>query len=190
MIFEILSYVTGGLEVLIGLFIFLFPGRKATLFLKLAADVTTAINGVFIYFATGNLLIFSTVAACTIGAFRDIVFGLRDKYKVFNHYYWAIIFAAINLSFLFITYQSPLSLLPAIGAAISCLTLYMYDQRITKIGAILCFGEYVIFYAILLESSNVLTIFSLISASTTLLGSIIGLIYLVFFKKEDEKGNI
>lgn len=152
----------------------------------MCTDIVTALNGVFIYFATGNLLIFATVATCTIGVFRDIIFGLRDKYKIFNYYYWPVLFAVINLCSLFFTYQSPISLLPVIGTVVSCLTLYLYNQKLTKSGAIFCQTLYVIYYALLLSSSNVLTIFSLISASTTLLGSIIGLVYILFFKKKDE----
>ena len=198
MVFEILSYITGGMIVLLGLFIFIFPQRKRTLFIKMCTDVVTAINGVFIYFATGNLLIFATVATCTIGVFRDIIFGLRDKYKIFNYYFWPVLFACLNMCSLFFTYQSPISLLPPIGTVVSCLTLYLYNQKITKCGAIFCQTLYVIFYAILIPSSNILTVFSLVSAGTTLLGSIIGLIYLLFFRKKEEnlvqndneKGNI
>lgn len=186
MVFEILAYITGALIVLLGIFIFLFPQRKRTLFIKMCTDIVTAINGVFIYYATGNLLIFASVATCTIGVFRDIIFGLRDKYKIFNYYFWPILFAILNLSTLFFTYQSPISLLPAIGTVVSCLTLYLFNQKLVKCGAIFCQTLYVIYYAILIPASNILTIFSLLSAITTLTGSIIGLTFLLFYKKKDE----
>lgn len=187
MVFEILAYITGGLIVLLGLLIYVFPQRNKTLLFKMCTDIVTAINGLFIYFATGNLLIFASVATCTIGVIRDIIFSLRGKYKVFNYYFWAILFAIVNMCTLFFTYQSPISLLPVIGTVVSCLTLYLYNQKLTKSGAIFCQTLYVIYYAILIPSSNVLTIFSLLSAISTLTGSIVGLTFLLFYKKKKEK---
>ena len=186
MVFRILAYITGGLIVLLGLLIYVFPQRKRTLFFKMCTDIVTAVNGVFIYFATGNLLIFASVATCTIGVFRDIIFSLRDKYKIFNYYFWPVLFAILNLSSLFFTYQNPISLLPAIGTVASCLTLYLFNQKVVKSGAIICQTLYVIYYAILIPSSDILTIFSLLSAATTLTGSVIGLTFLLFYKKKEE----
>ena len=186
MIFNVLAYITGGLIVLLGILIYIFPQRTRTLFFKMCTDIVTAINGIFIYFATGNLLIFASVATCTIGAIRDIIFSLRGKYKFFDYYFWAVFFAVINLSTLFFTYQNVISLLPVIGTLASCLTLYLYDQKLTKCCAIFCQTLYVIYYAILIPSSNVLTIFSLLSAISTLTGSVVGLTFLLFFKKKDE----
>lgn len=186
MVFEILAYITGGMIVLLGLFIFIFPQRKRTLFIKMCTDIVTALNGLFIYLSNGNLLILASVATCTIGVFRDIIFGLRDKYKVFNCYFWPVLFAIINLSSLIFTYKGVISLLPVIGTVVSCLTLYLHNQKVVKIGAIFCQTLYVIYYAILIPSSNVLTIFSLASAATTLTGSLIGLTFLLFYKKKEE----
>ncbi len=77
-----------------------------------------------------------------------------------------------------------------VGTAVSCMTLYFYDQRIAKSGAIFCQTVYVIYFAVLISSTGALTIFSLIAASTTLLGSIIGLIYILVHKNKDSNEKI
>ena len=131
-----------------------------------------------------------SVATCSVGVIRDIVFGLREKYKPLNHIIWPILFASINLCSLFLTYNGFMSVIPVVGTAVSCMTLYFYDQRITKSGAIFCQTVYVIYFAVLISSTGFLTIFSLISASTTLLGSIIGLIYILIHKNNNKEEKI
>ena len=190
MIFEVLAYITGALIVINGLFIFIFPQRNKTMIFKLVNDVMTALNGVFIYYATANALILVSVGTCIVGVFRDIVFGLREKYKPLNHIAWPIAFAIINLCSLFLTYNGFMSVIPVVGTAVSCMTLYFYDQRVVKSGAIFCQTVYVIYFSVLISSTGALTIFSLIAAATTLLGSIIGLIYILIHKnKKDVQVN-
>lgn len=190
MIFEILAYITGALIVINGLFIFIFPQRNKTMIFKLTNDVMTALNGIFIYYISYSPLILVSVGTCTIGIFRDIVFGLREKYKTLNHIAWPIAFATINLCSLFLTYTGFMSVMPVVGTAVSCMTLYFYDQRIAKSGAIFCQTVYVIYFAVLISSTGALTIFSLIAASTTLLGSIIGLIYILVHKNKNSNEKI
>ena len=190
MIFEVLAYITGALIVINGLFIFIFPQRNRTMIFKLINDVMTALNGIFIYYATNNTLILVSVGTCVVGVFRDIVFGLREKYKPLNHIAWPIAFATINLCSLFLTYNGFMSVIPVIGTAVSCMTLYFYDQRITKSGAIFCQTVYVIYFAVLIGSTGALTIFSLIAAATTLLGSIIGLIYILIHKNKIKEEKV
>ena len=186
MVFEVFAYITGVMLVIIGFFIFIFPQRSRTLIIKLTTDVINVSNSVFIFFATGNPLILAGAASTGIGIVRDATFIARDKNKFFDNYLWAILFAVLNLCTLFFTYKGPISLLPAIGTTVSCLTLFVYNQKVTKLGAGFCQICYITYFAILLPSSSILTIFTLINAVTTLIGSIIGFVYLIRKEKKEQ----
>ena len=86
------------------------------------------------------------------------------------------------LGSLFFTYKGPLSLMPSIASVISTIFFYITNKKLFKIGAIIATSIYAIYYAILLSSSDILTIFSLLNTIMSLISSIIGLV--VIFRHE------
>lgn len=181
----IFAYITGGIIIALSLLNFLFPKRKITLFIKTALDCATILMNVLILLATGNNLIIVSIVTNVISTIRDVIFFHRNKYKIFNNIAWPISFAILHAVSLIFTYKSPISIIPVVGSVISTLTLYANDQRITKIGAIVASSCYLTYYAILIPSSNVLTIFSLISAATSIVGTSIGLAILLKINKRN-----
>ena len=181
--FYILSYITGGILILLALLNFIFPTRKSTLIIKLVFDVVTVVNCVFILHATNNTLIYASIGTSVVGISRDIIYSLRRKGKVFDNVFVPIAFAILFSCSLFITYRSWISVLPVVGSVVSSITLYSYNQKLTKIGAIVCASLYITYNAILLSSSDVLTIFALVSYVASFIGAAIGLFVLLLNNK-------
>lgn len=187
--FLLLAYITGGISVAYSLMTYVIPNRKMNLWLKAGADVLSVINLVFIYLATNNSLIIAGMVTTAIGFFRECIFALRNKVKAFNNYAWPVGFSIIFLLSLIFTYKNGLSLLPAFGSVISSLTFYALDQRIFKGGALASSILYVTYYAILIPSSDVLTVFSLLSSLAGLISSAIGLSIVLFKLKTKNNSN-
>jgi len=180
--FYIFAYITGGIIIALSLINFAFPSRKISLLIKMSLDFTTVLNLVFILLATKNNLVIAGLVTNVIGVIRDITFYNRNKCKVLNNIAWPIAFSTIFACSLIFTYKSPISVLPVIGSVFSTMTLFANNQKITKIGALIAQSLYLSYYAILIPSSDVLTVFSLVSAVTGLTGTIVGLV--VIFVKE------
>lgn len=181
-----LAYITGGIIIALALMNFIFPSRKISLFIKASLDGTTILNNLFIYFATNNPLIIAGIVTNAIATVRDIIYFNRNNSKVFNNIAWPIGFAIIMGCSLIFTYKSPISIIPVIGSVVSTLVLYANDQRITKCCSLFATACYITYYAILVPQSDVLTIFTLISASANFIGTTIGIIIL-FRKIKKEK---
>lgn len=188
-IYYVLAYITGGLIILISLLTFIFPRRRLTLFIKTSGDFICFLNNLFIYFATNNPVVIAGVATNLIATARDIIYSFRNKNKVFNNISWPILFATINACSLIFTYRSPISILPVIGSIVSSLTLYNNDQRVIKFGALADTIIYSTYYAILLNGSDVLTIFSLLSNIAGVISSIVGLIILFIKINKNKESN-
>lgn len=182
MVFYVFAYITGSIIVALSLLNFIFPARKTTLIIKLAFDIVTVINGVFILLATENTLIIASIGTSVVGIARDIIYSLREKHKAFDCWAWPIGFATLfGLSLIF-TYRGWQSILPVVGSVVSAITLYFYNQKVTKSGAIFCASMYIAYNALLLVSSDVLTVFALASYIASFIGATIGL-FIICFKK-------
>ena len=189
--YYLLAYITGGIMVAYSVTLYIFPSRRLNLFLKAGVNALNVINLVFVYLATNDNLVIAGMVVTGICCAREILFSFRNDTKVLDNILWPIGISILLLSSLIFTYKSPLSLLPAIGSVVSTMGFYANNQKIFKFGALISCALFVTYYAILIPSSNVLTIFSLACAAAGLLSAIIGLIVLLIRekKRKDQKNN-
>lgn len=183
----LLAYITGGLLVIYALFIYIFPSRKLNLILKAGLNLLSVINLVFVYLYTENSLLFAGMATGMIGCVREILFSFRGKWKALNCIAWPIGFSLLFIGSLFFTYKGPLSLLPVAGSVLSSFFFYITNEKLFKTGAVISNILYSTYYAVLIPSSDILTIFSLLTASMGLVSSIIGLIVLLCKERKTKK---
>jgi len=183
-----LAYVTGSIIILLALVNFIFPSRKISLILKLSIDAMSVLNLVFVMLATNNQNVLVGIVTTSLGAVRDIIFIFRDKSKYLDHIAWPIGLSVIFACSLIFTYKSPISILPVVGSVASTMTLYARNQKILKFGALCCQALYIIYFGILIPTSDVLTVFSLVSSMTGFIGTVVGLI--VLFHQDKNKKNI
>ena len=183
-VFLLLAYITGGILIAYTLMLYIFPSRKLNLLLKAGGNFLTVINLIFVYLATRDNLVFAGMATTAICIAREILFSFKEEKKALNHIAWPIGFSIILSLSLIFTYKSPLSLLPVVGSVISTMFFYISNRKLFKTGAIISSVLYVTYYAVLLPSSGVLTIFSLLCAIMGLVSAIVGLIILFAHKEK------
>ena len=187
----LLAYITGGLLVAYSLFLYIFPSRKVNLYLKAGSNLISCINLTFIYLYTDNPLVIVGIVTNAICIVREILFSFRDNCKILNHLAWPIGFSIILVLSLVFTYTSPLSLLPPIGSVVTTMCFYAKSPKILKTGAIAATIIYIVYYAILIPSSDTLTIFALLCTVAGFISSTVGLIVLLYKEKHTpvEKTN-
>ena len=179
----LLAYITGGVLIAYSLFLYIFPSRKVNLFLKAGSNLISCINLTFIYLYTNSPLVIVGIVTNAICIVREILFSFRDNCKILNHLVWPIGFSVILLLSLIFTYTSPLSLLPPIGSVITTMCFYAKSPKILKTGAIVATAIYLVYYAILIPSSDTLTIFALLCTIAGFISSVVGLIVLLYREK-------
>lgn len=179
----LLAYITGGLLVAYSLFLYIFPSRKVNLYLKAGSNLISCINLTFIYLYTDNPLVIVGIVTNAICIVREILFSFRDNCKILNHLAWPIGFSIILMLSLVFTYTSPLSLLPPIGSVVTTMCFYAKSPKILKTGAIAATVIYIVYYAILIPSSDTLTIFALLCTVAGFISSTVGLIVLLYKEK-------
>ena len=184
----VFTYILGILTIIVSLITFIFRTRNKVLFFKLLSDTLVFSYCLLAYFASKEISILSSVVVTGISILRDIIFSLRNKNKVFNNISWPIGFCIIYSCSLFFVYKSPISVLPVLGSSISAISLYLKNQKYTKIGSIICETIYLIYFSILLNSSDILTIFGLLKSTAFIIGSIVGLI-IIFHKERINKNH-
>ena len=185
--YYLFAYITGGIMVAYSVMLYIFPSRRLNLLLKAGVNALNVINLVFVYLATNDNLVIAGMVVTGICCIREILFSFRNDAKVLDDILWPIGISILLVSSLIFTYKSPLSLLPTIGSVISTMGFYANDQKLFKFGALISCSLFVTYYAILIPSSNVLTIFSLACAAAGLLSAIIGIIILYSKEAKDKK---
>lgn len=189
-IYLLLAYITGGLMVAYSLFLYVFPSRKLSLVLKAIGDLLSVINGVFIYLATDNPLMFAAIATTSIGFIREIIFSLKNEIKIFKSWAWPITFSIVFCLSLIFTYVSPISIIPVVASVISSVALYLTNKKYFNIGIAISCALYITYYALLIPiNNNLLTIFALLSTLTGFISAIVGLIIVIKKKSEDSIVN-
>ena len=183
----LLAYITGGLLIGYSIFLYIFPSRRLNLLLKAGADLLSVINLLFVYLATNNALVIVGIVTNFIAMIREILFSFKNDCKVLNHLVWPIGFSIIFMLSLIFTYKTPLSLLPPIGSVISTMCFYATNKKVLKIGAISATALYIVYYSILLPSSDTLTIFALLCTIAGFVSSTIGLIVIIYKERKQTK---
>lgn len=175
----LLALITGGLLIAYSLFLYIFPSRRLNLLLKAGSDALNVLNLLFVYLYTNNALVVVGMAMNVICMIREILFSFRNNYKTLNNIGWPIGFSIVFALSLIFTYKTPLSLLPPIGSVISTMCFYAKNPKLIKIGGALSSVFYIVYYSILIPSTDVLTLSSLLCSAAGFISSIIGLIIIM-----------
>ena len=107
-------------------FIYYGKKREHILITKLVSDVLSSIQQAMVGASTGALI-------NAIAAAREIIFYHRDKKKWASHIGWLFVFlVAMSISPI-LTWQGPVSLLPATGSALAVVAFYCKRPVHTRI---------------------------------------------------------
>lgn len=118
--------VLGFLIAIESFFIYYAKKRKQILFAKLVCDSMNAVQQAMIGALTGS-------AINVVAIFREIVFYYRDQKKWASSILWLFAFMAFMAIVPLLTWQGPVSLLPAIGSALAVLAFYCRNPKHTRI---------------------------------------------------------
>jgi len=184
-IFWILTYITGVIVVILSFFSFFFPTRKVQLIMKAVNDFAGSTNLLLAFFATNDNNLVVGIVISYLGVVRDVLYLFRGKWKILNNWALPICFCVLYITAGIFTYKSSISLLPIMGSFISSIGLYLKNVKHTKLLSLLNLAIYITYYAICIPTSSVLTIFSLVAASVSFVGCLIGLA--ILYKKEKQK---
>jgi len=186
----IASIVTGILFVIVSFLTFVIPHKKTTLIFRLSFDILLALNCICIYFATGVEAILVSLVCGSLSIIRDIVFYFKKKGNIIDKLYWPIGFNIIYALSLIWTWSGVVTLLPVLGNIINTTALYIHKKRVTRIVTLIGQLFFIVYSAILLPSSDLLSIFNLISGVGMFVSAFIGLVVLFIRdnkrKKESE----
>lgn len=115
---NLVGNLCGYVVVVLGGVMFLSTKRKQILTLKLITELFSLAN----MFLLGQ---FTGAALNVLNVGRSIVFYHREDKKWAQGYIWLFIFLGITLISPVMTWQGPISLLPAFGSALACIGYYM-----------------------------------------------------------------
>ena len=184
------AFVLGLLQIVICVFSYLFNSRKITILLKIAFEVLAIVGGICIFeYSQSNALI-AVIVIDALQMIREIIFLFREKYKWADHIAWLYIFEAIFLLSLIFTWAGPISLLPTVGGAIAGVALYLKNQKTCKILILFAQFCFITYYALLINTTDLLTILQLISSCTFLVSDIVGLSSILIKERKAKKEAI
>ncbi len=134
---DILSWVLGGVAVLINMLIYQQKGRKNLLYYKLASDVVWAL-----YYLSA--FAYPAMAIAIIGIFREIVFVNKEK-KWAKSKLWFVFFILISIVSASLTWKNTFSILPAAASILSVIGFWIGNPTVSRIMALPisgCMGIY------------------------------------------------
>lgn len=166
-----------GILIIIDCFLtYLFKSKKITCVFKLIFDLLTIAEELCIYFATNTFAVIPGMVLNGVGAIRDVIFYFRGEKKWADSIFWLFGFLIIvGLSLLF-TWAGPISLLPMFGTMIHTIALYQKENKRCKWITLVGESLYVVYYALLIGSSDFVMILNTINALAMLTGIVIGLV--------------
>lgn len=109
----------------IGFFVFYSKTRKQILTAKLTLDIMNVVQQLMVGMFTGSLI-------CGIMVFREIVFYFRGIKKWASSKLWLVLFLALTILSPALTWDGPVSILPAIGTTISVFSFYSLNPSRTR----------------------------------------------------------
>ena len=111
------SQILGLFLCILSFFIYSCKKREHILLLKLTSDILSSIQQAMAGATTGALI-------CSIGVTRDIVFYHRGRKKWASHIAWLFVFLVAMSISPFLSWQGPISLLPATGSVLAVIAYY------------------------------------------------------------------
>ena len=123
---EIAAQVVGAIGILTSALIYQQKTRRRLIAFKLISDVIWGAH----YAMLGA---FSGMAICIIAVFRELIFINREDKKWAQHIIWPIIFVSAALSTAALTWNGPISILPAVASATSVIGFWIGKPRLSRI---------------------------------------------------------
>ena len=175
----LLGNIIGYVAIAENIFLFLSIKRERVLIFKLISDVLWALNMAFLSIEnkanlTGSIL-------NVIGIFREIVFYNRLDKDWAKHKFWLFFFIGITLVSPIISWNGPISLLPAFGSIFAVILFYSKNTDYMRYLSFLAQGLWLIY------ASVILSVPAIISNAIMILSSIIGIIRSSILKKKAKK---
>ena len=122
---SILASVVGALGIGANVWIYQQKTGKRLLVFKLISDVLWALH----YLLLGG---FSGAAIASIGIIRESIF-LHQKYKWAQSRLWLLLFVGLAVGSAALTWQSPMSILPAVASLLSVFGFWRNKPTLSKI---------------------------------------------------------
>jgi hypothetical protein len=105
----------------------IFTIRKKILFTKLARDLVGIAQYACMFAWTG-------MALTIVGAFREIIFILKEKYKFAQHIAWLFVFFFLSAVVApLLSWQGYISIIPSVGSVLLILGLYSKKTHVIKL---------------------------------------------------------
>lgn len=130
--------IVGVIGILSAAIIYQQKTRKGLMITKLISDVIWGVHYVLLGAYTG-------VAICFLAVFREMIFINRGRYKWASHIIWPIIFSTAALGTSALTWNGPISILPAVASATSVIAFWIGNPKLSRILAFPIAGEMIVY---------------------------------------------
>ena len=118
------AQIVGVIGILSAAIIYQQKTRKGLMITKLISDVIWAVHYILLGAYTG-------MAICVLAVFRELM--NRGRYKWASHVIWPIIFSAAALGTSVLTWNGPISILPAAASALSVVAFWVGNPKLSRI---------------------------------------------------------
>jgi hypothetical protein len=172
----LLGTIIGYVAIVESLMIYVSQKRTVILILREVSNILWMLNNLFLGLYTGALL-------WGVAFIRDAIYMCRLKYKWANSYVWPCVFIAMLAISPIVSWQGPISLVPAIGSIFNVLGGFMKSPMTMRLFLFPCEILWII-YAIV--SGNIPLI---ISESFLLLSAVLGVIRSIIEHYRNKKAN-
>lgn len=183
----IAAFVLGILIVLISILSFLSTKRVIVLLFRLCFDVLSIIQLSLIYYDQGSDSVLIGIFITITELLREIIFIFKNKFKWTKSPIVPIFFVVISWLSLIWTYDTWISIIPVIGMSINTGALFMSNVKKTKITIL--FGQifFISYYALLIASTNLLTMLNMLSSIAFFVSAFIGLMVMLNKEKHTQQ---
>ncbi len=167
--------------------IFIFPSRNKTLIFKAIFDIVSFIQLLFVYLYSRETIVFVAMTGNVIGLIRDIIFLLQNKYRWANSIILLILFELCFVIAGIISWRSPICLFNIIGSVISTFALYLKNNLYRTSLSLFAMSLQVTYYALILDSSNLLTTLNVIAHALICVSCVVGIINIICYHQKKIK---
>jgi len=172
----LLGNIIGYIAIAENLFLFLSIKRERVLIFKLISDVLWALNMAFLSIENKANLTGAILNA--IGIFREIVFYNRLSKNWAKSKFWLFFFIGVTLISPIVSWNGPISLLPAFGSIFAVILFYSKSTDYMRYLSFLAQGLWLVY------ASVIISVPAIISNAIMILSSIIGIIRSFILKKK------
>lgn len=117
--------IVGVIGILSAAIIYQQKTRKGLMITKLISDAIWAVHYILLGAYTG-------MAICVLAVFREMIFMNRGRYRWASHIIWPIFFSAAALGTSALTWNGPISILPAAASALSVVAYWIGKPNLSR----------------------------------------------------------